>query len=385
MLGWVMILFHSTAALFTQIHGSWDGLVNIVFSVALVWAGLLFTYASMPTKDREFSQWLVGSLGAASLFYMAIVCLDSGQHWAMNLGAVSVTAFPLTVILMSPRAVQDRRRWAIVVFCASLSIFLLLVQSRQPYGVPIAWEGFLFVVYLGCAFSVACTGRPATAGKSVMVCGFLGWALGFLLVPLLLALWPQIHVEEEIWHLPAFVVAVGMLLILLENRLKQIGHLALHDPLTGLANRRLFDDRLGNALERARRNGEGLGLLSIDLDDFKQVNDALGHQAGDGLLRMVSALFEGRVRSSDTVARTGGDEFCIIMENPASRANVEALGSTLSRLLSEPVRVGDDSIRVGASIGAALFPEDGEDADTLCRVADLRMYAVKHRAKGPEN
>lgn len=383
MLGWVMILVHSIAALFTQLYGIRGGLVYIVFSVALVWAGLLFSYASMPRRHRS-SFWLLGSIAAASFVYMTILCLSPGRRWAMNLAAVLVTLCPLVVILASIRAINDRRRWAILAVCASLSIFLLIIQNQRPYGVSVAWNGYLFAVYLSCCFFSAFTNCRATAGAIVTVTGFFGWSLVFFLEPLQHARWPQVHIESEIWHLPAFVVAMGMLLILLENQLKHSKYLALHDELTGLSNRRLFQDRLDNALARARRKGEPLGLLSIDLDQFKRVNDTFGHQAGDRLLRQVSARFARRVRSSDTVARTGGDEFCVILENPAGRTDAENVAHSLQCLLNEPIQLGDHSIRVGASIGVALFPEDGENADSLCRAADLRMYAVKHGVEGPE-
>jgi len=384
MLGWVMILIHSVAALFTQIHGVGGEFVNLAFSVALVWAGLLFSYASMPQSGRLWSRRLLGSLAVASFLYMAVVCLGSGLIWAMNLAAILVAGVPLAVTIASLRTLREWRFWTIGAFCSTLSIFLLSVQNRRPWGTPIAWEAFLFVVYLTCACLAAFTERPTTAGTKVVVCGFIGWALVFLLEPLLWVLWPQLHVETEIWHLPAFVVAIGMLLILLENQLKHSRHLALHDELTGLSNRRLFEDRLETALIRVRRNGETLGLLSIDLDGFKQVNDNLGHQAGDSLLRQVGGLFAQRLRSSDTLARTGGDEFCAILENPASRADAEAVGRALTGMLTAPIQLGEVSVRVGASVGVALFPDDGEDADSLYRVADLRMYAVKRGLEGHE-
>ena len=384
MFGWAMVLLHSIAALFTQLHGILGGLVYIVYSVALVWAGLLFSHASMPQRDKPSSLWLLGSLGAASFVYMTILVLSSGLPWAMDLAAVLVTVCPLAVILASIRTINDWRHWAALAFCACLSIFLLMVQNRRPFGAPIAWNGFLFTVYFGSCFFTFWTNRRASAGAIVTVIGFLGWALVFVLEPLQQARFPEVHIESEIWHLPAFVVAMGMLLILLEDQLRHSMHLALHDELTGLPNRRLFQDRMANALARARRSGEPLGLLSIDLDRFKQINDGLGHEAGDRLLREVSTLFTRRVRRSDTVARTGGDEFSVILENPAGRAHVEDVGRSLLRLLNRPIMLDGHSICVGASVGVALFPDDGEDADSLCRAADLRMYADKHGIEEPE-
>jgi diguanylate cyclase (GGDEF)-like protein len=154
--------------------------------------------------------------------------------------------------------------------------------------------------------------------------------------------------------------------------------LALHDDLTGLPNRRLFQDRLSNALERARRTKTQTALLQVDLNRFKQVNDTLGHHIGDLVLQYVAALFSARVRRSDTVARTGGDEFSIILEEPTSRGSAVLVGKSLQQLLSEPLNVGQGiTVRIGASIGIAVFPDDAPNMDALCIAADRRMYDVK--------
>lgn len=382
MLGWVMVLVYSIGALFNQRPGIWGGLANIVNAVALAWAGLLFSHAQMPHGDRSSSRWLLGLLGAAGSVYMTILFLSPDWRWAMTLAALLLTICPLAVTLASIRSVNNRRRWMVVVLCASLSIFLLIVQNRPPYGVLAAREGVLFAVFIGCCLFTFWNHRHATAGASVTIFGFLGWALVFVLEPLQQTHWPQIYIESEIWHLPTYVVAMGMLLLLLEDQLEHSKHLALHDELTGLANRRLFQDRLDNALARARRTGAPVGLLSIDLDQFKQVNDTLGHQAGDSVLRHVSALFATRVRGSDTAARTGGDEFCVILENPASRADVENVGHSLRSLLKEPLELDGRPVSVGASVGIAMFPNDAGDVDELCRVADMRMYQDKHGSNG---
>jgi diguanylate cyclase (GGDEF)-like protein len=185
-----------------------------------------------------------------------------------------------------------------------------------------------------------------------------------------------------VWNLPKYVVAVGMILLLLEDQIEHNRHLALHDPLTGLPNRRLFQDRLGSALERARRTETQAALLVIDLDRFKQVNDTLGHHVGDQLLQKVGALFAGRVRRSDTVARTGGDEFSVVLEEPTSRNDALHVGESLLQLLNEPVELGEHRVNIGASIGIAVFPEDARDMELLCIAADLKMYDCKHGSGG---
>jgi diguanylate cyclase (GGDEF)-like protein len=202
--------------------------------------------------------------------------------------------------------------------------------------------------------------------------------MSFGLMPLIKTYLPLFHVEKEVGDLPKFVVAMGMLLILLEDQIEHNKFLALHDELTGLPNRRLFHDRLSNALERARRTGAQTALLLVDLDHFKQVNDSFGHHIGDLLLQRVAAAFSGRVRRSDTVARTGGDEFSVILEEPTSRADAELVGHSLIQLLTEPLQLGNHTVRIGASVGIAIFPSDAADMESLCIAADQRMYDAKH-------
>jgi diguanylate cyclase (GGDEF)-like protein len=203
----------------------------------------------------------------------------------------------------------------------------------------------------------------------------------FVVAPAIGVLWPQLQIESEVWNLPKYVVAVGMILLLLENQIEHNKYLALHDELTGLPNRRLFQDRLASALERARRSRAHAALLLIDLNQFKEVNDTAGHHVGDLLLRRVGAIFSGRVRRSDTVARTGGDEFAIILEEPTSREDAELVSHSLIQLLKEPLELATQTVRVGASVGIAVFPEDASDAESLCIAADLRMYSDKHGSR----
>jgi diguanylate cyclase (GGDEF)-like protein len=177
-----------------------------------------------------------------------------------------------------------------------------------------------------------------------------------------------------------------MILLLLEDQIEHNKYLALHDELTGLPNRRLFLDRLALSLERARRMESKAALLVIDLNHFKQVNDTLGHHAGDLLLKRVSEIFQSRVRRSDTVARTGGDEFSLILEEPTNRSNAKRVAKSLMEMLDQPLQVDDHTLRVGASIGVAVFPDDATDIEALCIAADLRMYDDKNvsRESGTE-
>jgi diguanylate cyclase (GGDEF)-like protein len=152
---------------------------------------------------------------------------------------------------------------------------------------------------------------------------------------------------------------------------------ALRDPLTGLVTRALFADRLSQAIQRATRTGVGGCVLVIDLDGFKQVNDVHGHQAGDTVLAAVAARMQAALRAVDTVARLGGDEFAVLLVEQPDPAAAEVIARKLVEEIDRPVSIGSRSCQVGASIGSALFPTDGEDVDVLLQHADEVMYRDK--------
>jgi diguanylate cyclase (GGDEF)-like protein/PAS domain S-box-containing protein len=160
----------------------------------------------------------------------------------------------------------------------------------------------------------------------------------------------------------------------------QLTHQAFHDNLTGLANRALFRDRLDQALARAERSDRSLAVLLVDLDGFKQVNDTLGHDAGDQLLQEVAQRFNGVVRSSDTVARFGGDEFALLLEEIADH-EAAALARRLLERLAAPITVAGREVVLGASVGVVLHTGSGQSTE-LVRHADVAMYAAKDAGRG---
>ena len=154
-------------------------------------------------------------------------------------------------------------------------------------------------------------------------------------------------------------------------------HQALHDALTGLANRTLFQDRTEQAILAAERKGGSAAVLLIDLDRFKQVNDSLGHPAGDALLIELAGRLRQAVRASDTVARLGGDEFALLLHDTAGPEDALVVAERVKTALVEPVTVDGLALSVEASIGIALYPRDGTDTETLVRRADAAMYHAK--------
>ena len=163
----------------------------------------------------------------------------------------------------------------------------------------------------------------------------------------------------------------------LERARKEEEYLSNHDSLTGLNNRRFFAQRLDHALDLAQRQESQLAVLFLDLDQFKLVNDTLGHGVGDALLVQVGQRLKIGARSTDTLARIGGDEFNVLLENVNDTVGVEVSVAKYLNLFREPFRCGDHQISTTVSIGVALYPKDGEDSMVLLRNADLAMYKAK--------
>lgn len=178
-------------------------------------------------------------------------------------------------------------------------------------------------------------------------------------------------------------VAAAVLAWLAHKRQRALGrvaHQAYHDTLTGLANRFAFRVRLDEALARARRRSRGLAVLFVDLDHFKAVNDSLGHDAGDELLVAVGERLRSCVREVDMLARMGGDEFTIVLEDLQAQHDAAEVALRIREVLAEPVVVGDQSLAVTASIGVS-FSDGGDSADDVLRDADLAMYQAKEAGR----
>ncbi|TMP26810.1 hypothetical protein CWB99_17070 [Pseudoalteromonas rubra] len=161
----------------------------------------------------------------------------------------------------------------------------------------------------------------------------------------------------------------------------ELSRIAYYDPLTGLPNRTLLVSRLGKALVTAQQDNTMVAVMFIDLDGFKQVNDSFGHQMGDKVLETVAQRIESRVRTCDTVARFGGDEFILVLEGIKDGRVCERLADKLLSWIAKPVQVGEQRVGVGASIGVSLYPKDALDADELIEKADVAMYSAKHKGK----
>ncbi len=163
----------------------------------------------------------------------------------------------------------------------------------------------------------------------------------------------------------------------LREQKDRLHYLAHHDTLTNLANRVLFEDRLNQAILRAKRHKTKIALFFIDLNKFKQINDSLGHKVGDEVLKKVSAIMKEEIREEDSIARIGGDEFTIIIENIHESQEAKILANKVLVALEKPILYNENSLHISASFGISIYPDDTTDAQILLKYADIAMYKAK--------
>jgi diguanylate cyclase (GGDEF)-like protein len=193
----------------------------------------------------------------------------------------------------------------------------------------------------------------------------------------------------QIDYLPEFdavgqvigVFALAQDITLRKQNEERLVSAALHDPLTGLANRQLLADRVSLAIAHARRNKSALAVVYLDLDGFKEVNDTLGHDAGDRLLEMVGQRLVAAVREVDTVARVGGDEFAIVLWQVTGALDAASVASKLLKTVSKQYGVRGRTVKIAISAGVAIYPAHGDDAATLLKSADLALREAKDSGK----
>ena len=193
--------------------------------------------------------------------------------------------------------------------------------------------------------------------------------LGISTLSLLLLLLRQLRTSHE-------------LLRMKDEAKEKIEHLAFHDVLTELPNRRMFDARLAHELYLARQCGGDVGLHFIDIDHFKSVNDSLGHTSGDALLRAASSRLAGAIRKTDTLARIAGDEFAVIQPALTTPTELANLASRMLSAFEEPIEVNGCGVRASVSIGSTAFPKDGSKTETLLANADIALHSAKSAGRG---
>ncbi len=379
--GWILVLIHFVAAFLDVGNGLWDRVTSVVSLGALELASISFLISMSPRATNRRRQLLLGAiLGIPALLYTTAVVWELTARSFYYL--VVVVALAATSVL-AWKWYRDSPAYFAGVLLASVvfssGLIWVIARNHADFGLEVMLAGFNFVV----AFLYWRHFHRGTAGVLTTVFGFVGWGAVFPIGVVLQLYSPATVVESEVWNIPKYFVAVGMILTLLEEQVHKNEYLAYHDALTGLPNRRLLEDRLEQALTRADRGGRKVAVFLIDLDRFKEVNDNFGHRIGDLALQQVVLRLSSRMRAADTLARSGGDEFTVVSD-VSDEHGADILISALESALAVPLRVEGQLIQTGMSIGVALYPDHGRNPDELRAAADQAMYLAKRGSRGPE-
>ncbi len=375
---WVLVLVHFVAQFVNVGHGLWSHIATAISLGSLNLATVSFLISMSPRATTARRQLLLGTiLGLPALAYTTAAVWGVAAH-SFYYGVV-VVAFAASSLL-AWNWYLDTTAYLSGLLLGSLVFSALLIwmaaRNHADLGVSVILAGLNFVV----AILYWRHFRRDTAGVLTTVFGFIAWGMVYPIVMFLHFHSPLTIVESETWNLPKYFVAVGMILTLLEDQIRTNKYLAYHDALTGLPNRRLLEDRLERALAHATRAGNKVAVLLIDLDHFKEVNDTFGHRIGDLALQQVVLRLSSRMRASDTLARSGGDEFTVV-SNVSDQHGAETLMSALESALATPLKVEGHFIQTGLSIGVALYPDHGHNPDELHAAADRAMYLAKRSAR----
>ena len=383
LVGWMMILVHIVAQLLylnvpaLQHAGEAVSLSMLLLArVGFVWAG----HDRRAGRVNGFAWTLLAAL--PDVVFVVLLAWGVGDRgaflWLTGLAACTA----MWLFHSDRRGARPRERRLVggaVLFAYAVQALLV---ARDVPELALIWV--LFWHYALVAYFFWRGSGRASLGVSFTTLSFVAWALVFPVAAVLDRWLPGLGIENEAWNLPKFMVATGMIFTVLEEQLGAAKHAALHDALTGLPNRRLFAQRLDGALERARRERGRVALLVIDMDDFKKVNDTRGHAIGDAVLAASAERLQSRMRVTDTLARLGGDEFAAILPDPGPAEAVATQIERLLRSLRTGFEIDGERIAVQASIGVALYPEDGDDEVGLLAAADRAMYARKFTGREPQ-
>ncbi|MFN8173529.1 MAG: EAL domain-containing protein [Solirubrobacteraceae bacterium] len=316
-----------------------------------------------PAADRVLVARALAGLflagGALSLIWLALPHRSGADDTGVLIPSLAAVAWGLLLF-----AAFDRLPgWAMEATITMATVVITAALAADGS------DGSVYVTYYFWATTYAYCFFPLR--RAALQTAFVGVAFGFVLAA-----------QREAWtsEIARWLITMGTLAaagLLVHHLARALRHRSLHDPLTGLPNRRLFIERLDRALREARGRGERIAVLFLDLDRFKYVNDSLGHHAGDELLGAIAPRLLEAVRSGDLIARFGGDEFAVLSTGPIDERGALALGARLNAAIGAPLRIGDDDLVVSASIGVAVSGSGTEDGEALVRDADAAMYRAK--------
>jgi diguanylate cyclase (GGDEF)-like protein len=294
----------------------------------------------------------------------------------VQIAACALFLLPAAHVLARRRSRNRQTIVASTAFAVFGLAMMPVVGLRNPRLVELGAMGMLFLV---AAYLFAISAETVTRGVVAAVAGLAAWGISYPAVALVRFHHPDANIDHFVFQMPQVLVMSGIILTLLEEHVERTERMAMHDPLTDLPNRRLFEERLIATMEEARADRTTVACLVIDVDNFKTINDTLGHSAGDQLLRALAVRLSWHMGPRDILARTGGDEFTALLAGVRDEHHLRFVAGAMMSAGSVPISIDGKPVDVRISIGIALSPDHADDIDGLRRAADMAMYSAKRR------
>ena len=376
--GWFCLLLHLLASTLLPYSHNASAWVLLADRSSFALALLIFAVTAENKRARRL-KWPMPGLLSIPLLSQAAVSVFRVHPAAVDRLTVLFFLAPALYLLLTEvrrmRLKGDGVNRQAVAFGSTYLILAVLAFVRDPQAPALVGHVEQSLLLLTAAFLFLRSSTRKHRGVVAAVTGMTTWALGWPVLSLL-------HLgsaPDTILELPVYLMAGGILLTLLEDHIRSTERLAMHDPLTDLANRRMFEERLSIALEEARADRTTIACLVIDVDNFKTINDTLGHDAGDQILRALSVRLAWHMGPRDLLARTGGDEFTALLAGVSNEHHLGFVAGAMMSAASVPILVDHKPVDVRISIGIALSPDHADDTDGLRRAADQAMYTAKRR------
>jgi diguanylate cyclase (GGDEF)-like protein len=373
-LGWGLLLLHSVALFFMTPNVPPPATLQLAATWTIDLCALVFILVSANVPNRRLGRWLMAAFSAPVLLQSAAAILLPDRR-ILGLLAAALYLAPATVLLFRRR----ERSHPTVVVCSAFAVFgpaMLPAVWFAPADVP---QYALALLFLSAAYLYFLSADHHARGAIAAFIGLVGWGLSYPARIAMQHYFPDVPLDHTLLLLPRYLVVAGVILALLEEHVERTERLAMHDPLTDLPNRRLFEQRLIATMEEARINRTTVACLVIDVDNFKAINDTLGHSAGDQLLRALAVRLSWHMSPRDILARTGGDEFTALLAGVTDEHHLRFIASAMMSAGSVPIMIDGKPVDMHISIGIALSPDHADDIDSLRRAADQAMYSAKRK------
>jgi diguanylate cyclase (GGDEF)-like protein len=373
LLGLLITLVESCAHIFYAKNGLPDKILHIVVLDCYLIAGVIFSW-----DGRDQPLQLRARMAYLTVNTLPLLAINTiyGLHMFTPAPYYSTIAAGLLIAGASSLYLHRALLVTLLHLGGWLAIGILVHQNM--YRQAVYWS--LCGIYAMAALKYQKRLPQQSTGRLAILTGFYIWAICFFVHPFIVPYRSYADIASHVWNMQKTLITIGMILLMLEEQISSNQWLALHDHLTGLPNRRSFEDHLNRALGRCRRLNDRLALLILDLDGFKGINDSLGHQAGDQILCGVANNLRDDLPVCNTLARLGGDEFTLIAPDIKNEHALDNLLSTIRSSIQKPIFINGQPCAMTASVGIAIYPSDAEDAAKLFSIADQRMYSLKQKS-----